>query len=62
MLPLYCRKARAVLAISQAALDDFGWPQAARRVLESFDAVLSAGPHGHAPRRRGARDGLIARV
>ncbi len=40
----------------------FGWPQAARRVLESFDAVLSAGPHRHLPPRRGGRDGLIARI
>jgi glycosyltransferase involved in cell wall biosynthesis len=29
----------------------FGWPQAAERVLEAFDSVLSAG-RSHAPRRR----------
>lgn len=45
MLPLHCHKARVGLAISQAGLDRatrFGWPQAARRVLECFDRALGA--------------------
>jgi glycosyltransferase involved in cell wall biosynthesis len=53
---------RAMRAAGLERARRFGWPQAARRVLESFDAVLSAGPHRHAPRRRGGKDGLIARV
>ena len=40
----------------------FGWPQTARRVLETFEAVLSAGARRHAVRRRNPRGGLTARV